>query len=193
MLEGSVEELLVTEPKPDEPGQHRVTGIRLGTSWVVFIIKYICLNKTTTILFVDQLSKVLKMKNCCWNAVRVLNFAPFQQMGANWSQPALWFLLLVHSWLVPSLWVKPQYLGVALEMPHQVLGSPTRLKRGSDWGWVDWGPEHHPELWRSQSTFPWLCFTPLTLIQLHSASSINKHAARWTHSSDQFYKVCGKI
>lgn len=30
LLEGSVEELLVTEPKPDEPGQHRVTGIRLG-------------------------------------------------------------------------------------------------------------------------------------------------------------------
>uniref|UniRef100_A0A674NFR9 Mitochondrial tRNA translation optimization 1 n=1 Tax=Takifugu rubripes TaxID=31033 RepID=A0A674NFR9_TAKRU len=30
VLEGSVEELLVTEPKPDEPGQHRVTGIRLA-------------------------------------------------------------------------------------------------------------------------------------------------------------------
>lgn len=30
LLEGSVEKLLVTEPKPDEPGQHRVTGIRLG-------------------------------------------------------------------------------------------------------------------------------------------------------------------
>lgn len=30
VLEGSVEELLVTEAKSDEPGQHRVTGIRLG-------------------------------------------------------------------------------------------------------------------------------------------------------------------
>ena len=30
VLEGSVEELLVTEPKPEEPGHHRVTGIRLG-------------------------------------------------------------------------------------------------------------------------------------------------------------------
>ncbi|CAG12665.1 unnamed protein product, partial [Tetraodon nigroviridis] len=30
LLEGSVEELLVTEAKPDEPGQHRVTGIRLA-------------------------------------------------------------------------------------------------------------------------------------------------------------------
>lgn len=31
VLEGSVEELLVTEPNPEEPGHHRVTGIRLGT------------------------------------------------------------------------------------------------------------------------------------------------------------------
>ncbi|XP_017289113.1 protein MTO1 homolog, mitochondrial [Kryptolebias marmoratus] len=30
VLEGSVEELLVTEPNPDEPGRHRVTGIRLA-------------------------------------------------------------------------------------------------------------------------------------------------------------------
>lgn len=30
VLEGSVEELLVEEPDPEEPGQHRVTGIRLG-------------------------------------------------------------------------------------------------------------------------------------------------------------------
>lgn len=30
VLEGSVEELLVTEPNPEEPGQHRVTGIRLA-------------------------------------------------------------------------------------------------------------------------------------------------------------------
>ncbi|KAF7659538.1 hypothetical protein LDENG_00296050 [Lucifuga dentata] len=30
VLEGSVEELLVTEPNPDEPGHHRVTGIRLA-------------------------------------------------------------------------------------------------------------------------------------------------------------------
>ncbi|KAM3860109.1 5-taurinomethyluridine-[tRNA] synthase subunit MTO1, mitochondrial [Diretmus argenteus] len=29
VLEGSVEELLVTEPNPEEPGHHRVTGIRL--------------------------------------------------------------------------------------------------------------------------------------------------------------------
>lgn len=31
VVEGSVEELLVTEPNPEEPGRHRVTGIRLGT------------------------------------------------------------------------------------------------------------------------------------------------------------------
>uniref|UniRef100_UPI0037E840BC protein MTO1 homolog, mitochondrial n=1 Tax=Semicossyphus pulcher TaxID=241346 RepID=UPI0037E840BC len=30
VVEGSVEELLVTEPNPEEPGQHRVTGIRLA-------------------------------------------------------------------------------------------------------------------------------------------------------------------
>ncbi|KAK2820347.1 hypothetical protein Q5P01_023306 [Channa striata] len=30
VLEGSVEELLVTEPNPEEPGHHRVNGIRLG-------------------------------------------------------------------------------------------------------------------------------------------------------------------
>lgn len=30
VLEGSVEELLVEEPNPEEPGHHRVTGIRLG-------------------------------------------------------------------------------------------------------------------------------------------------------------------
>lgn len=30
VLEGSVEELLVTEPNPEEPGQHKVTGIRLA-------------------------------------------------------------------------------------------------------------------------------------------------------------------
>ncbi|KAG7507560.1 MTO1-like, mitochondrial [Solea senegalensis] len=30
VLEGSVEELLVTEPNPEEPGHHRVTGIRLA-------------------------------------------------------------------------------------------------------------------------------------------------------------------
>ncbi|XP_040885279.1 protein MTO1 homolog, mitochondrial [Toxotes jaculatrix] len=30
VLEDSVEELLVTEPNPEEPGQHRVTGIRLA-------------------------------------------------------------------------------------------------------------------------------------------------------------------
>lgn len=30
VLEGSVEELLVTEPNPEEPGRHRVTGIRLA-------------------------------------------------------------------------------------------------------------------------------------------------------------------
>lgn len=30
VLEGSVEELLVEEPDPEEPGHHRVTGIRLG-------------------------------------------------------------------------------------------------------------------------------------------------------------------
>ncbi|KAF3704450.1 Protein MTO1 -like protein, mitochondrial Precursor [Channa argus] len=30
VLEGSVEELLVTEPNPEEPGYHRVNGIRLG-------------------------------------------------------------------------------------------------------------------------------------------------------------------
>uniref|UniRef100_A0A3B3CQF5 Mitochondrial tRNA translation optimization 1 n=1 Tax=Oryzias melastigma TaxID=30732 RepID=A0A3B3CQF5_ORYME len=30
VLEGSVEDLLVTEPNPDEPGSHRVTGICLG-------------------------------------------------------------------------------------------------------------------------------------------------------------------
>ncbi|KAM9336511.1 5-taurinomethyluridine-[tRNA] synthase subunit MTO1, mitochondrial [Symphorus nematophorus] len=30
VLEGSVEELLVTEPNPEEPGNHRVTGIRLA-------------------------------------------------------------------------------------------------------------------------------------------------------------------
>lgn len=30
MLEGSVEELLVTEANPEEPGQHRITGIHLG-------------------------------------------------------------------------------------------------------------------------------------------------------------------
>lgn len=34
VLEGSVEELLVTEPDPEEPGHHRVTGIRLGTDAV---------------------------------------------------------------------------------------------------------------------------------------------------------------
>ncbi|KAM9837309.1 5-taurinomethyluridine-[tRNA] synthase subunit MTO1, mitochondrial [Aulostomus maculatus] len=32
VLEGSVEDLLVTEPNPQEPGQHRVTGIRLNGS-----------------------------------------------------------------------------------------------------------------------------------------------------------------
>ncbi|XP_028990657.1 protein MTO1 homolog, mitochondrial isoform X2 [Betta splendens] len=32
VLEGSVEELLVTEPNPEKPGCHRVTGIRLGGS-----------------------------------------------------------------------------------------------------------------------------------------------------------------
>ncbi|XP_077407050.1 5-taurinomethyluridine-[tRNA] synthase subunit MTO1, mitochondrial isoform X2 [Vanacampus margaritifer] len=32
VLEGSVEELLVTESNPEEPGCHRVTGIRLGAS-----------------------------------------------------------------------------------------------------------------------------------------------------------------
>ncbi|XP_054656681.1 protein MTO1 homolog, mitochondrial isoform X2 [Dunckerocampus dactyliophorus] len=30
ILEGSVEELLVTEPNPEEPGHHRITGIRLA-------------------------------------------------------------------------------------------------------------------------------------------------------------------
>ncbi|XP_030610259.1 5-taurinomethyluridine-[tRNA] synthase subunit MTO1, mitochondrial isoform X1 [Archocentrus centrarchus] len=30
VLEGSVEELLITEPNPEEPGHHRVTGIRLA-------------------------------------------------------------------------------------------------------------------------------------------------------------------
>ena len=30
VLEGSVEELLITEPDPEKPGHHRVTGIRLG-------------------------------------------------------------------------------------------------------------------------------------------------------------------
>lgn len=30
VLEGSVEELLVAEANPEEPGHHRVTGIRLG-------------------------------------------------------------------------------------------------------------------------------------------------------------------
>lgn len=30
VLEGSVEDLLVAEPNPDEPGSHRVTGISLG-------------------------------------------------------------------------------------------------------------------------------------------------------------------
>ncbi|XP_021165128.2 protein MTO1 homolog, mitochondrial [Fundulus heteroclitus] len=30
VLEGSVEELLVTDPNPEEPGRHRVTGIRLA-------------------------------------------------------------------------------------------------------------------------------------------------------------------
>ncbi|KAM7381681.1 hypothetical protein PAMA_012497 [Pampus argenteus] len=30
VLEGSVEEMLVTEPNPEEPGRHRVTGIRLA-------------------------------------------------------------------------------------------------------------------------------------------------------------------
>ncbi|XP_076008142.1 5-taurinomethyluridine-[tRNA] synthase subunit MTO1, mitochondrial [Genypterus blacodes] len=30
VLEGSVEELLITEPNPDEAGQHRITGIRLA-------------------------------------------------------------------------------------------------------------------------------------------------------------------
>ncbi|XP_061564592.1 protein MTO1 homolog, mitochondrial [Cololabis saira] len=30
VIEGSVEELLVTEPNPEEPGRHRVTGIRLA-------------------------------------------------------------------------------------------------------------------------------------------------------------------
>ncbi|XP_076615340.1 5-taurinomethyluridine-[tRNA] synthase subunit MTO1, mitochondrial [Chaetodon auriga] len=30
VLEGSVEELLVTEPNPEEPGRHKVTGIRLA-------------------------------------------------------------------------------------------------------------------------------------------------------------------
>ncbi|KAM4623720.1 5-taurinomethyluridine-[tRNA] synthase subunit MTO1, mitochondrial [Polymixia lowei] len=32
VLEGSVEDLLVTEPDPEEPGRHRVTGIRLAES-----------------------------------------------------------------------------------------------------------------------------------------------------------------
>lgn len=113
----------------------------------------------------------------------ISQFIPFQQMEAKQSWPGLWFLLLVHSCPVPSLWAKTQCQGVALEMPHQVPGSPTHLERGSDWGWVDWGLEPHPELWRSQSTFPWLCFIPLTVLQLHSASSINTHAARYIHFS----------
>lgn len=37
VLEGSVEELLVTEPNPEEPGHHRVTGIRLGTQQITAI------------------------------------------------------------------------------------------------------------------------------------------------------------
>lgn len=45
VLEGSVEELLVTEPNPEEPGQHRVTGIRLGRGQITFYPTIMGLNK----------------------------------------------------------------------------------------------------------------------------------------------------
>ena len=40
VLEGSVEELLVTEPNTEELGHHRVTGIRLGTEQKTNICQY---------------------------------------------------------------------------------------------------------------------------------------------------------
>ena len=37
VLEGSVEELLLSETNPEQPGTHRVTGIRLGKEQTFFI------------------------------------------------------------------------------------------------------------------------------------------------------------
>lgn len=37
-----MEELLVTEPNPEEPGQHKVTGIRLGSEQLrTFLIFFV--------------------------------------------------------------------------------------------------------------------------------------------------------
>lgn len=113
VVEGSVEELLVTEPNPEEPGYHRVTGIRLGTQQITSF-KDKDLNGKRYILYTE------------FTFLCFLHFLNNQLMAATPSQPDQWFLPLVRSCLAPSLWVKLPPPGVGLETLHQALGCPIR-------------------------------------------------------------------
>lgn len=64
VVEGSVEELLVSEPNPEEPGHHRVTGIRLGRRRIradnVHLLSHYYHDGSSICIFLSLLIKINK-------------------------------------------------------------------------------------------------------------------------------------